>query len=169
MKYALATVAGFTAYHTARGRDVSGAAFADADDVEASLLVGSEWLDGKYRSLFSGLKINGRAQIREWPRNGAVDVYGNAIAADVEPVEIVNSVYEAAYKDRITPGSLSLDWTPGRYKRVAVSGAVSVEYADFNSVHDLQTRFAIIDQILAPILTGALADHSALSGGVSRV
>jgi hypothetical protein len=163
------TAAGFRVYHEARGRDVSGALFVDDDDVEASLLVAAEWLDGKYGSLFSGLKVGAREQVREWPRNGSIDRYGYAIAADVAPVEVINATYEAAYKDRITPGSLSVDWTPGKYKRVSIDGAVSVEYMQFNSVFDLQTRIAMVDQILAPILTGSLGGYSGLSGAIARV
>jgi hypothetical protein len=67
-----------------------------------------------------------------------------------------------------SPGVLAVDWTPARYKSASVVGAVSVTYATFNSVLDLQTHFAIVDQILSPILySGQMS--SPLSGPTTRV
>ena len=157
---------GFLAYHIARGRDV---ATIDEDAIAPARLVASEWLDGAFRAQFPGLKVGLRAQVREWPRQGANDIYGYAIASDVPPVEIDNATYEATYREIKTPGSLVKDWTPSKYKRASVDGAVSVDFAMFNSASDIQTQFLAIGQILAPILTAVGGDFSALSGATSRV
>lgn len=162
------TVDGFNTYHEARGRSV--AAFTDDDEIEAAKLVASEWIDARYRSLFPGTKVGMRAQVREWPRVGGMDRDAYAIASDVPPVEVINAAYEATYRQLVSPGSLSVDWTPPKYKSAAVTGAVSVTYAEFAEWSDVQTRFAIIDEILAPILTGAYgAEVSSLSGPTLRV
>lgn len=158
------TAAGFADYHAARGRDVG---TYEADDIEKKLLVASEWIDGRYRSSFSGVKVGQRAQRREWPRNGAVDRDCFAISAAMVPVEVEFATYEAALRELQAPGGLSVDFTPNRYKRASVEGAVSVEYTQFDSASAAQTQYAIIAEILAPILTGSGA-VSALSGSVSR-
>lgn len=158
------TVAAFRAYHTARGRVTDEY---DDDEVEAAKLVASEWLDGRYRSQFPGTKVGQRAQVREWPRVGGIDRDAYAIPSDTVPTEIENAVYEATLRQLLNPGSLSVDWTPPKYKRASVEGAVSVEYAMFASASDVQTRFAVIDDILAPILTGC-GETSSLSGATAR-
>ncbi len=158
------TNVGFTAYHTARGRTVE---IYDADDITAARLIASEWIDARYRSSFGGLKVGMRAQMREWPRTGAYDVNRYNIAFDVVPVEIENATYEAALRQLVAPGSLSVDWTPNAYKRASVDGAVSVEFATFMNASDIQTRFKIIDEILAPILTGC-GSVAPLTGGSFR-
>ena len=163
------TPAVFKTYHEARGRNVD--MFGDDAEIDAAGLVASEWIDGQYRSLFPGTKVGMRDQVREWPRVAAYDVYGYAIPSDSVPVEIINATCEAQYKQLVTPGSLLVDWTPSKYKSVSISGAVSVQFASFDSLGDMQTRIAIIAQILAPILTGNLngAGFSGLSGGTTRV
>lgn len=163
------SAAGFRIYHSARGRNV--AAYDDDDEVEAALLVASERNDAKYRSAFAGYKVGYRDQVREWPRASAFDIYAYSIPSDSVPTEMINATYEAALRQLVTPGSLSVDWTPSKYKRVSIDGAVSAEYTVFGGAMDVQTQFAIIDEILAPILTGGVAagQASALSGGVVRV
>lgn len=159
---------GFRAYHTARGNPVT--QFADEAALTAARLVASEWVDGKYRTMFGGWKVGQRAQVREWPRSAASDRDGYPIPASSVPVEMENATYEAAYKQLTKPGALNKDWTPPKYKRASVDGAVSVEYVTFNSASDTQTRFAVIDAILQPILTATGASSfAALSGPSARV
>lgn len=163
------TTDGFTAYQTARGRAAEIATY-DADETAVALLVASEWIDAIYQSSFAGLKVGQRAQVREWPRYGAVDWYGYAIASDSNPVEVENATYEAALRQLMSPGSLVMDWTPSKYREVNVSGAVDVTYNLFTSASDAQTQFLIIDQVIAPILTGGLGGNaSGLSGYTNRI
>lgn len=160
------TAQGFRDYHEARGRNVDG--FDDDPEVEAGLLVASEWLDARYGSSFPGTKVGMRSQTREWPRNSAADRDGYVIPADAVPVEIERATYEATLRQLAAPGSLSVDWTPSKYKRASVDGAVSVEYAGFSMAMDAQTRFTVIDEILAPILS-LDRGSSMLSGRACRV
>lgn len=157
------TDAGFRTYHTARGSDV--VAFTDPA-IAAARLVASEWLDSRYKRSFPGLKVGQRSQIREWPRTGAIDSNGYVIVSDSIPTEVENATYEAALRQLISPGSLSVDWTPNKYRRASVDGAVSVDYREFSSAAEVQTQFAIIDEILSVITCAD--DSSPLSGGVCR-
>lgn len=160
------TATGFRSYHTARGRNV--AAFDDDAEINAGLLVSSEWLDAKYLASFPGTKVGERAQVREWPRYNAFDIYGYVVGSGAVPVEIDNATYEATFRHLTSPGVLAVDWTPGKYKRASVDGAVSVEFAMFANAAEIQTQFVVIDQILRPILTAVGGDHAALSGRAVR-
>lgn len=159
------TLEGFNEYHTARGSDVS--VYSD-EDIGAALIVASEWLDGRYTDAFGYYKTGGRDQVRSWPQLGYTDRFGYAVVSTAVPTEIDSATYVAALKALETPGVLSTDYTPNKYKRVAVDGAVSVEFNQFNSAFDAQTQFVLIDQILAPLIGGALGNVSPLSGKVCR-
>ena len=157
------TAAGFRDYHTTRGRDVTD--YADDALVEAALLVASEWIDAVYfPASWAYTKTGGSAQDRRWPSIGVMDAYGYAVASDVVPTLVENATYEAAWRHLQSPGSLTLDYTPNKYKRVSIAGSVSVDYAMSS---DIQSRFLIIDQILAPLLAGG-GRTSALTGAVAR-
>lgn len=140
----------------------------DDDDITGDLLVASEWLDGKYQPLFPGLKVGLRDQVREWPRVGANDIYGYYLPSDAVPREMINATYEAAIRQGRNPGSLTIDFTPGKYKRVSVDGAISVDYTQFTWAADVQTQIAIVEAILYPILTGNSGNFSMLSGASVR-
>lgn len=157
------TVSGFTTYVEERQITTSD----DDDRIQAALIVASEWLDAIYRRSFGGLKVGERAQEREWPRIGVFDVYGYTIPSDSVPREIIYATYEAAIRDIATPGVLSLDYTPPKYKQASVSGAVSVTYSEFDSIRDVQVKFAKIDEILSAILSTDNA--SGLTGFSNRV
>lgn len=157
------TTAGFRAYHAARGNDVPAEAI-DDDTVLEWLLVASEWLDARYA--FPGLKIGQREQVRDWPRHSAFDRYGYAIVGI--PREVENATYEIALRQGTVPGSLTLDYSPSKYKSVSIDGAISVTYANYSSAMDVQTHFGIVGQILAPILTSS-GGGSAYSGAINRV
>lgn len=159
------TVADFNEYHTARGTDVS--VYSDVN-VSAALLLASEWLDSRYQDAFGYYKTGRRDQVRTWPQIGYMDRFGYAVVSTAVPTEIEHATYVAAVKALQTPGVLNQDYTPNKYKRVAVDGAVSVEFNQFNSAFDAQTQFLLIDQILAPLIGGALGNLSSLSGSVVR-
>lgn len=159
------TVEGFNEYHTARGSDVSD--YSD-EEIGAALVVASEWLDGRYADAFGYYKTDGRDQVRSWPQLNYTDRFGYAVVSTAVPTEVENATYVVAFKSLETPGVLNEDYTPNKYKRVAVDGAVSVEFNQFNSAYDAQTQFTIIDQILAPLIAGAMGSVSSLSGKVCR-
>lgn len=172
MSYGDAT--SFIDYFTARGKDVS---FYDDDVIEAALLVASEWIDGIYGDFFVGHKTAGFTQQFQWPRISAVVSDGNGewrnyytFPDNVIPDQVKNATYEAAYRQLLSPGALIVDYTPSKYKRVSVDGAVSVEYMQFSSASDVQTEIAIVDSILWPLLDEYTdGTKSGLSGGTVRI
>lgn len=147
------TVEAADAYHLARGNIVwSGF---DPANKQSALLRASEWIDGNYRLLFGGWKVGQRAQVREWPRQSAYDIYGYLIPSDSNPAEVDNATYEAALREAIQPGALSVDFVGADViKKAAVSGAVSVEFGGDGSASAAQVIMPSVDAILAPILTG---------------
>jgi hypothetical protein len=170
-KYSTATVAGFTDYHAARGRELPGTW--DEDLINAALLVASEWIDNVYGASFIGQKVGGFTQDREWPRIAAViedPRYGYAFPSDAIPDKLIEAVYEAAFRQAVNPGSLLVDYTPAKYKSVSIDGAVSVEYAQFSSAYQTQTSYPIIDQLLYWLLcNSSSAAVSSYSGSIIRV
>lgn len=159
------TASGFRAYLTARGITLPTGSDNDTT-VNARLLVASEWLDARFRESFPGRKTNGRAQLREWPRIGASDEEGYTIDSAVPPVEVEYATYEAARRDFASQGILSKDYTPNQYQRASVSGAVSVDYTNFNSASETQIQIQIVIDILSRILD--MDDGNILSGASCR-
>ena len=145
------SVVGFKTYHEQRNHPISAEVMADDDAISAALLVASEWLDARYRARFPGIKVLGRIQEREWPRFNATDIHGEDLGTGV-PIEIENATYEAAAIQAASPGALSVNYSPGKYKSVSISGAVSVVYGSVSSLSEAQTQFAIIAEILSTIL-----------------
>lgn len=159
------TPAAFKSYWAARG-NASVASMDDTIVITPALLVASEWIDAAFLKQFGGLKINGRDQVREWPRSGVQDIYGYSVGEAV-PREIEAATYEAALRQITTPGIFFKDYTPGKYKSVTITGSLSVEYAT-GSAFDFQTQMPQIGAILAPILTG-YENVSSVSSAVYRV
>lgn len=159
------TPSGFRTYLTERSIPLP----LDADDdaiVDGKLLVASEWLDARYGGMFPGRKTNGRAQDRAWPRTGASDHEGYAIDFETVPVEIDYATYEAARREFNSAGILSRDYTPNKYQRAAVSGAVDVTYTNFNGAQDTQIELQIVNEILSKLLD--MDDGNILSGASCR-
>lgn len=157
------TFAGFGAYHIARGRDAD----FTSDEVNIALLVASEWLDGSFGYRWPGYKVGDRAQqTRDWPRSWVQDREGYPVDANTVPPEIEQATYEAALRHLLDPTVLQSDYTPNRYKRVAIEGSMSVEYLSL-SAQAVQVQFPVIGQILAPLLEGN-GGVSSLSSGIVR-
>lgn len=156
------TAAGYTAYHTARGRDVSGQT---EPDIEQALLVSSEWLDGSFD--WPGYKVGTReTQTRDWPRSWVHDRDGYLVDHLTVPTEIEHATYEVAYRYLADNTVLSPDFTPEKYKRVTIDGALSVEYRGLDAAA-AQKQFPVLGVILASIIGGRAT--SALSSGIARV
>lgn len=117
-------------------------------------LLGSEYLDGKYRSAFPGLKTSGRDQVREWPRTGATDASGYAIESDAEPVEVEYATYEAAWRIG-REVDLNPDVTPAtQIKRERIEGIIDTEYVTPSGPAAVRPVIAVIDAIMAPLIGG---------------
>lgn len=163
------TVEDFEAYIEARAIEIP--ANTHNDDIKAALLIASEWLDNVFANSFSGYKTNGFLQVREWPRATAITntypVY--VFATDEIPERIEHATYEAAVRELNTPGSLLKDYTPNKYNKVSIDGALSVEYKSFNQSSETQIQIPKIEQLVSPLLNlNSAGFFSNLSGGASR-
>jgi len=161
------TIGDATSYYTARGTQAPWEA-ADDSVKTAKLQVATDWIDRHYGSKFPGSKVGGRSQVLQWPRVRAYDANGELIANDEIPVEVVNATYEAAYRELITPGSLSPDYTGSaaikRELKKLDKLEKEVEYFDnAASAGNATPIFYAIDDILAPILTGAVLNKTSVS------
>jgi ATP-dependent Clp protease ATP-binding subunit ClpB len=105
-------------------------------------------LKEKYE-LYHGVRIKDSAII------AAARLAERYIADRFMPDKAIDLMDEAAAKVSIELSSRpeEVDYTPSKYKRVSVDGAVSVEYNEFDNAREAQTQYNVIDQILQPILT----------------
>lgn len=157
------------AYHAARG-NIEWAAISDPDDKTIARMIASDNADAVYGSQFGGTKVGLRAQERQSPRINWFDRDGYLIPSTEDPRELRYAVYELALRHVQSPGILSPDFDPTSViVKARVEGAVSVEFADVGVNAAGQTIFTIVDNIIAPILTGEGAGFSALSGRTARV
>jgi hypothetical protein len=152
------TVAGFLAWAADRAKTYA----ADDAAILAALVRSSEYVDAAYMGRWQGLKTNGRVQVRQWPRGGAVDREGLGISSTTVPIEVEYATYEGADREIVAPGSLAADIKPGGgiIRRVK-AGSTEVEYATDTATY---TTFTRIDQALAPLI-GAISRYS---GSASR-
>lgn len=162
--------AGFITYLEERGQDVP--ASWDNEDIEAALLVASEWLDSQYEDSWIGYKVTFE-QERSWPRQNAMITtypYHRYSNTDI-PVQVINATYEAAKRELINKGSLLIDYKPTQYQSVSVYNAVTVEYKDsVSSAGDVQTQIPVIQNLMSILIDpNKGADGNALSGRAVRV
>lgn len=158
----------FETYHTTRGRTTP--LEWDAAYIESALLVASEWLDGKYGDRFYGHPTDGYTQTRQWPREAA---YTNSTPSytflpDEIPTEVVEAVYEVAWREANEPGCLSVDFTPSKYNSVRIDGAMYVQYNNSLDAQDVQKQIEPVERMLK-ILFDPKKYSSTLSGGSVRV
>jgi len=163
------SAANFTTYHEDRGRTVP-AEWTDSIK-EAALLLASEWIDNLYGESFYGYPTDGFLQERQWPREDArTNTYPEHLFTNTEtPDNVADATYEAAFRELTSPGALNVDFTPNKYNKASVDGAVTVEYAQNLTVNDAQVQIRVVDPILSPLLDPAKGgSFSGLSGDVSR-
>mgnify|MGYP000500491630 CR=1 FL=1 len=162
------TLEGAAEYHAARNNTAWEGAPDSPDSPDdyrmAALIRASDYIDATYRARFSGSKVGGRAQMREWPRIDAVDASGEEIDDETVPIEIERATYEAALRELEQPGSLSPDFVAAQQVvRERVEGAVEVQYSEkIVGVGSVTPVVSIIDGILSGLLTGG-----ASTGGTS--
>ena len=162
---------GFKEYLGSRGMSMT-CSWTD-DKINSALLVASEWLDGLYEDSWIGYKADGYKQERSWPRKSAqVQSYPfYTFKEDEIPEQVVKATYEAAYRHLNNNNALQTDYTPTKYKRVSVSGAVSVEYNDTTTGWtDVQTQFPIIQTLMSDLIDDdSSGSFSSLSGKAVRL
>lgn len=140
------SVADCSTYCDARGLTFSSA---DTDDKEAALRRATKSLDALYGRRFPGARTNGRDQALMWPRTGAADAEGEAIASDEIPQEIIDATCELALRELAIPGSTAPDLERGGQIRSLKAGSVAIEYAGGAPA---TTIYSVVNGILAPIL-----------------
>jgi hypothetical protein len=116
------SVAFADAYHLARGN----AAWTGTEPVkEAALRRGTARMDGKYRHRWPGLKATAE-QALDWPRKGAADSNGFAIAANVVPTLVQHA--DCEYGLRALSSDFNADVDRGGAVRREKAGPVETEY-----------------------------------------
>lgn len=163
--------ADFVAYCEERGYEVDGLASpSPSEEIDQALLRASEYIDGRYRSSFSGTKAAGRSQDREWPRSDATDAAGETIDYVEIPTEIERATYEAAFRELQVPGSLLPDYVQAERVQSERVGSLAVTYASSGSLRpeDTYPVIAPIDMILAPLI-GSNSTRSNLFGQTTRI
>lgn len=143
---------GFKNYLSERGREVSDDW--DDSDINAALLVASEWLDNQYEDIWIGYKT-AFEQERSWPRQLAVvHTYPYHVYSTTDiPLQVIQATYEAAERQLNNKGSLQIDYKPSIYKSVSVHNAVIVEYNDsVTSSGDVQTQITIIQNLMSSLI-----------------
>lgn len=161
---------GFITYLNERGQEVSDD-WMD-DDINAALLVASEWLDSQYESSWIGYKVSFE-QERSWPRqNATVATYPYHTYSNTDiPIQVICATYEAARRELTNKGSLQVDYQPTQYQSVSIYNAVTVEYKDsVSSAGDVQTQIPVIQNLMSILIDpNKGADGNALSGRAVRV
>lgn len=161
---------GFLTYLNERGREVSDDW--DTADINAALLVASEWLDNQYETSWIGYKKDFE-QERSWPRqNAVVPTYPYHVFSTTDiPVQVVCATYEAAQRELTNKGSLQIDYKPSVYKSVSVHNAVIVEYNDtVTSAYDVQTQITVIQNLMSSLIDPQKGvDNNPLCGKLVRV
>ncbi|RZJ12070.1 MAG: hypothetical protein EOP39_04590 [Rubrivivax sp.] len=140
-----ASVADADAYWAIRGAPAAWTALTTGDK-EAALRLGTEYLGQRFAERWKGYRVS-TTQALDWPRVGVVvDRFERVYT--VIPVELVRATIELALKSRTA--SLTAD-EAAQVKSEAV-GPIAVTYAD-NARQ--QTRFAAVENMLHPLLTGS--------------
>jgi hypothetical protein len=150
------------AYHQARGNAAWTATGGD-EDRHAALLRASVWIDSTYRARFSGMKTDGRSQVREWPRTEALDVSGDQIPADEVPLEVEEATYEAALRELVRPGSLAPDFDGKasiKAERVKVGSIEEETEYQTAAAAAPKPKFVVIDGILHNVLLASSGNTS---------
>lgn len=132
-------------FHAARGNDAWSAEGVTAEQQEAALQRGTDWVDAEFGEFFPGVRTGGRAQELAWPRINAdgtyvTDLEGNEIEDYMIPVEIERATYEAALIELTDPGTLAADLERGGAIKRMKAGSVEIEYADGAPVESLRRR-----------------------------
>lgn len=168
------TVADADAYHAARG-NTAWAGYGEPAKL-AALTRASSYVDGLgqqpdgyggWRVLFPGTRTGGRAQGLAWPRTGAFDNEGTAIAANEVPREVELATYEAALREAAEPGSTSPDYTPGSTVKREKLDVIETEYAvpasdGSNGISPLRPVLTVVSELLAPVMIGGYCGPSML-------
>lgn len=168
------SLADANSYHSERGN----AAWTGTDAAkDAALQRATDYIDGRYRymtvggcwkSMFRGVKTDGRAQELEWPRTGATDSEGNEIPDDEVPVEVEHATYAAALLELTDPGSLSPIFVASGQVIKEKVGPIEVGYASPPTDGNMPPNRPVVPTI-DDILAGLICDRPPFGVGVRVV
>lgn len=138
------SVADADTYFAARG-NATWAAIATSALKEAALRAATDYMEGRYGSLWKGERVDA-VQALSWPRADVI-VHGFALDADVVPTPVARACAELAV--RASADELLAD--QGSQVTQETVGPISVSYA----VGARQgTRYGAVDERLGPYLRG---------------
>lgn len=153
----LVSVAEADAYHIARGNEdwIGGPAG------EAALRRASSYIEGRYGARWKGYRTNS-TQALGWPRSGVYlsEVYGPgyyaapAYASNAVPREVKAAVAEAALLELLTPGTLNPVVRNDQRILSETVGPLSTTYAEVSGSVAARPVVTIINDLLAPWLSG---------------
>jgi hypothetical protein len=155
------SVADWKLYAEKQGYDYEALSASEDEDIETALRRGTNAIDARVRGRLNGAYPYTTTQALLFPIYGGYDAYGNAIAYDSVPRQIVQATAEAAWRELQTPGSMAPDVAAGSrvVKRTKV-GPLEKEYAVFGS--GSSSSFPAIDNILAGLF-GARSIYSGVA------
>jgi hypothetical protein len=139
------------AYHSLRGNAAWAAA--SSPDRESARLRASVSLDGMYQFRWPGVPTGGADQERAWPRTGATDYWGNAIANAVVPRQVEQATYELALYELATPGASTPVVVPSQQK--VLTGVGSLRWTPLSkevSLMDSSPVLLLVEHILSSIV-----------------
>ena len=150
-------------YWDARGYTVSGI---DATEKTRLRTIASVYVDsigwrtapsGFPVSLFPGTPVSA-VQERQWPREGAIDAYGNEVSPASVPGAVERATYEAAYYAGTNPGALNSavrgDQRVTREKFDVVEFEYDSSSMPLSGVSGNAPVIPAVATLLAPLLTG---------------
>ena len=159
-----ATVTYANTYHFSRGN--SDWAALTVSVKEQLLRKSTDYMLQKYRSLWSGLRVNdltSNAQALDWPRD-SVYIDGNALVSNsIVPAEVQKACCELALK----ANSASLLSDGGRITTKEVVDVLEVEYAD-NGAGSNVVKYSSVDNLLDPYLVNGVNGSGNIVGRVER-
>jgi len=143
----------FAAWLTARGYTLPDS----APDAAVLRERGSVYIDGTYAERWPGTPTGGIDQERAWPRTGATDVYGNAIASNAVPTRVEHASYEAAWIEAGKPGSLGRTYTAAQDKVLTQVDKIKWEVVGDASGKGANVPVStVIEGLLWPLLTSRI-------------
>jgi hypothetical protein len=127
-------------------------------DLSTALARATAYIDGRYGKYFAGRRTGGYAQELEWPRSGAMTADGYAIPSDEIPAQVIKAAYQAAFREFVSPGSLSPDFVAAAQVVREKIDVIETTYATTSDLGADAVRpiVTIIDEMLRPFLIPVL-------------
>lgn len=160
---ALVSLAECDAYHSSRGNN--GWTGEDVDK-ESAIRRASTFMSNSYQ--WMGLRRRGRDQALEWPRTGVFDHEGFSISFEEVPIEIRHATAEVAFRELISPGSMTPDFNAQERIESAKVGPIEVTYDTRRADADAARPVLLVVRDLVGPLLAARSGGARLWGETER-